>query len=476
MFLLSWTLPLYSENTQLESDKILLKGIGLSDPSLDELAGFIKGEAAVVENLIKQLDNNDYNKRNSTHKLLARLGTPAIPQLKAILKNGSAEVKIRAQNIIIEINNTENEEFLSAAIRLIGTAQNEQAAQILLEILRNDSLSVASLSAEELSRFPANPETQKALTQFNERVSDEAKKELFIWIDDYETINILDFSTKETKKLYTAPAQELTYALLSPNNVYIAFPTLKNEVTIIKTNGKGFRVVTEFPATDRLVALSWSPDSQKIAASLSGCNEPQKNGLYLADIKTGKNEKLADGDIYGQSYAPDGKRIAFSGALEMHYQIYIIDISTKQIERLSHHDTPDYFPEWSPNGNLVFFDSSEADTFFISPDGKNERKLVSGDSSFIRFAPDGNKIAFVSDKQILVLNLLDNKIKKLAIPRTDNSIFTQKWSRDSKKIIYTEEEEAPLMLNELVYPALQSINEIDIETGEIECFYKRPSK
>jgi WD40 repeat protein len=61
------------------------------------------------------------------------------------------------------------------------------------------------------------------------------------------------------------------------------------------------------------------------------------------------------------------------------------------------------YPDWSPDGKTVAFQSYKSGTFHIwamNPDGSNVRELTFGfyDDREPQFSPDGTKIAFSSDR------------------------------------------------------------------------------
>lgn len=65
-----------------------------------------------------------------------------------------------------------------------------------------------------------------------------------------------------------------------------------------------------------IVGISWSSDSERVVAIDPGKHEVPDSTLLSIDVASGKEVTLAQGDIYGASFSPDGKQIVFAVAQE----------------------------------------------------------------------------------------------------------------------------------------------------------------
>jgi hypothetical protein len=132
--------------------------------------------------------------------------------------------------------------------------------------------------------------------------------------------------------------------------------------------------------------------------------------LHLYDIK---QEKVIDElrfknivQIGSPAFSADGDKIVFAGVdMGGKSDLYIFNITSKQLTRL----TNDYYDDRDPD---------------ISPDGKT-----------IVFSSDRTSYGYKNDYNLFLYNLEDNTIKYLTCG--DRVDYSPQFSRDGKKIIYT---------------------------------------
>ncbi len=175
-------------------------------------------------------------------------------------------------------------------------------------------------------------------------------------------------------------------------------------------------------------APAWSPDGKRLAF---GSDREDKRQIYLIDLGGGEAIKLtsAEESVGGFGWSPDGRSIAFTSnepraeALkerEKKYaefdvidqdhrlsQLFVVDVETKAIRRLTSGAFTVGRFEWSPDGRQIAFDhringdpanGGSADIAVVTVADGAVRKLVTqdGPDANPQWSPDGSQIAFES--------------------------------------------------------------------------------
>jgi len=80
------------------------------------------------------------------------------------------------------------------------------------------------------------------------------------------------------------------------------------------------------------------------------------------------------------AWSPTGDRIAYVSRVNQIFDIYVINLRTKQIIKLTESNARNESPCWSPDGRHLVFSSNLAGTiqlYTIDYDGANLRRLTS---------------------------------------------------------------------------------------------------
>ena len=108
------------------------------------------------------------------------------------------------------------------------------------------------------------------------------------------------------------------------------------------------------------------------------------------------------------TWSPDGKKLAFHSKRRLNWDIYIIDITTREEQRLTHQPLMDTYPAWSPDGKRIVYssmrqgkDQAALDLYLMDAvDGGNKHALTDTptDEAVPAWSPDGSLIAFQSER------------------------------------------------------------------------------
>lgn len=108
---------------------------------------------------------------------------------------------------------------------------------------------------------------------------------------------------------------------------------------------------------------------------------------------------ISDGQEYYPKFSPDGNLIAFMGNYEGNNDVYVMNKYGGEITRVTFHPNDDQVVGWHPTKNKIMFTSRRDhfgfnQLFLISPDGSGLEKMPFHNIANCSFSPDGNKIAF----------------------------------------------------------------------------------
>jgi len=143
------------------------------------------------------------------------------------------------------------------------------------------------------------------------------------------------------------------------------------------------------------------------------------------------------------SWAPDGKSVVFVSGREGGKNLWILRLDTNEIVRATDFTLPSYAdqPCWSPARQEIVFTSNRAggapDLWLLNLETNEQRQLTSdpGIDWMPTFSPDGNQIAFVSDRSgtdsIWLMNRDGSGARKLV----DNA-WDPAWSPDGASIAF----------------------------------------
>jgi TolB protein len=163
------------------------------------------------------------------------------------------------------------------------------------------------------------------------------------------------------------------------------------------------------PAKGDDLQPAWSPDGQTVAFSSA------RNGnfdIYLlacpklaGNCAGNKPIQLTSSRGYDEwpAWSPNGQKIAFVSDRDGNVEIYVMDASGANQQRLSQHPADDWPATWSPDGRSLAFASNRDgnwNIYLMAPNGENIRRLTNdpGDEREPVWSPDGQRLAFAANK------------------------------------------------------------------------------
>ena len=179
---------------------------------------------------------------------------------------------------------------------------------------------------------------------------------------------------------------------IAPDGTQLAFVGDRDgqpRIYLMPTAGGEARAIGD--AYEKIVALTWSPDSTRLAFVAATEHEPQtarvfhdaasgarhirsipfksdadglldgtRRHLFVLDVGSGACERLTHGDfdVNAPAWAPNGAFIAFGAAIGLPEwsfgsDIHIVDCASKTVRALTHGEGPLGYPAWSHDGATI---------------------------------------------------------------------------------------------------------------------------
>jgi Tol biopolymer transport system component len=177
---------------------------------------------------------------------------------------------------------------------------------------------------------------------------------------------------------------------------------LNGQTSIFRISPNGGLESAVFPPGTYNVTPAVSPKRDVLAFMSSRAGGHQE--LWVSNLDGGDPRRITTQATSGlfdsfPSWSPDAKRLVFDRGSGNDYDLYIVDVKTHGLRRLTYSGA--IAPAWSPKGDWIAFASDRDGTsrlYEIRPDGSDEH-AISPPSVFagdVTFSPDGTMIAYVS--------------------------------------------------------------------------------
>lgn len=197
----------------------------------------------------------------------------------------------------------------------------------------------------------------------------------------------------------------------SPDGKYLAFtssrpgPAKGNQIWLLDQQGGEAFQLTDLKG--RLQGYEWSPDSKRFALVV-GDPDPEAD----AEPPAGGRPRVPKPIVIDRyKFKQDGQGYLLSGR---HSYVYLFDIATKKLDRLTTGAADEASPSWSPDGSKIAFfsnlakdpDREEAGQIFVADakPGSAAKALTTtanlATRSRVEWSPDGSRIAYLeTDEQ-----------------------------------------------------------------------------
>jgi TolB protein len=184
------------------------------------------------------------------------------------------------------------------------------------------------------------------------------------WISvvGYDGIFIIPANGGTLLNLTNDPGNDDMQGNWSPSSDEIVFETSRHKIlsgtSVITFNFELYKVnihsLVQTRLTDNLKEdndPAWSPDGAYIAFLSDREGSGGNRGLYVMN-SDGSNTQRLTGPMWMLgpiSWSPDSRRLAVQGRSDGSAEIYVIDVVTGDIKRLTNDTVSDYNPVWRPD-------------------------------------------------------------------------------------------------------------------------------
>ncbi|MEP6754378.1 MAG: S41 family peptidase [Chthonomonadales bacterium] len=256
----------------------------------------------------------------------------------------------------------------------------------------------------------------------------------------------------------------ITY--LHDGNLYTVKPSggPSTIVNIIAISDDKINNFTRLNLTNSATEVEISPDGKTLALVIRG-------ELWTIPTTGGNAKRLTKNPAhdYDIAWSKDGKSLLFVSDRNGNFNIFTIDVATKEEKQLSNGPSDDINPHLSPDGKLVAFlrSGTQGGIYVTSIDGTGlARKIVESNGNNLEFgiginsyswSPDGKYIAFsrrdsITSADVWVATVADGKSINVTYTPGDN--IRPEWTSDGKFLVFiSDRDRIPNIFSLLLVPA-----------------------
>ncbi|HEY1491091.1 MAG TPA: Tol-Pal system beta propeller repeat protein TolB [Steroidobacteraceae bacterium] len=223
-------------------------------------------------------------------------------------------------------------------------------------------------------------------------------------------------------------------------------PSQRYQLFVADADGANQRRILESPRP--LMSPAWSPDGQWLAYVSF---ETKHAAVYVQLVSSGERRQVSarTGINGAPAWSPDGKKLALTlGGGAGNLDIYVLDLASQALTRITDDPAIDTEPEWAPDGHSLYFTSDRAGSpqiyqISVQP-GARPKRITFGSnySARPRITPDGTLLAMVTlnsgNYRIAVQELSSGTVRVLSKGHLDES---PSFAPNGATLIYAERDE-----------------------------------
>lgn len=262
--------------------------------------------------------------------------------------------------------------------------------------------------------------------------------------DEYSVYERTGASDPLVRKRITPPGGGiLVVPTWSPDGEWIAYRSLGPDgvagLFVVRTEGGEPRCVLAGPKVNDPVA--WSPDSKRIALAVP--SEGGGSHIAILDLVTAEAERVTKGNGRSPSWSRDGREIVYVSNRTGRDEIWSADVATGGETRITSSGGHTY-PAISPQGNrIAWLSEREGLVILDRASGRRSGAALSKRVSYApSWSPDGRFIAVTAEVQggVQVYLLTEDGRETLMLTKSAGNGMAS-WSPDGRRMVVVTNED-----------------------------------
>ncbi len=171
------------------------------------------------------------------------------------------------------------------------------------------------------------------------------------------------------------------------------------DLYLVDSEGRELARLTSDAGED--FAASWSPDGRAIAFTSKRGGHSE---VYVANADGSNARRLtapSSDRTLNPTWSPDGHRIAYYREKgDGKDQIHVANVDGGGDVNITNDTFNNVYPGWTPDGRIVYGQGTKGvptRAFTIGVDGRDKQPLLDIKSFFVRYSPDGSRIAYLTE-------------------------------------------------------------------------------
>jgi Tol biopolymer transport system component len=192
----------------------------------------------------------------------------------------------------------------------------------------------------------------------------------------------------------------------------------KGEIAVVNANGSGLKVLTHDKVTE--TSPAWSPNHEQIAFIKPKAHPPSRSDQIWVMNADGSGQHALTHfgnpvQLWGNpvtsdlSWSPDGQELVFAAwpnSQSTREQLFVVNVRTHGVRRLTNLPDGATEPEWSPNGRWIAFVGAVAPDriYLLSPKTQKAHAVGHATGLDIACSPDSKHLVFNSRGKLELAN------------------------------------------------------------------------